>query len=127
MDYSTDVNYVTEAIKSDKTAYMKVQKERAKSNFKDSWSTLTKWKLNANTKSRNIIFVANAEKINKDGLKDNCLFGGFSFQFEEITDKYIWKSFKCIKSEATDLENINLQMRTVILPYFITGIETYLQ
>lgn len=135
--YVTLKNYVSTAIKQEKVAYMQFVINKNKGNTKMIWKSLSNWGVNTQSSTKNnlpidlckpeeinnyFLNVSGHSTINNDLINfysSNRLNENFTFNFREITNEDIYRALKTIKSQALGIDNINIQMLSVVMPYCI--------
>ena len=138
--YVTLRNTVNEAIKQEKKAYMQFVLNENKGNNKLIWKKLTDYcGVGTQSGAVNINNIPNEllqpQKINDYFLKvagpskvddnllsfynDNRLNPNLSFTFKLINNDDILNALKTIKSQALGVDNINIKMLLIIVPYCV--------
>lgn len=128
-------NYVKEAVKREKEAYMRHLLERNKQNSKALWKNLRNWGVCTKSKGGSLpmhltapdainnyfLNVAGPSNIDIDTLTyfSESKLNDTNFTFHAITNEDIFKSFNGIKSEAYGIDGINTKMIGIVLPYCI--------
>lgn len=140
--YVTLRNYVNEAIKQEKVAYMQYVLRKNKNDQKRIWNNLSDWGVptRSSTKVINLpddlsnpeelnnyfLNVAGPSTINNDLLSfynNNLRNMEVHFNFVEITDEQILDALKNIKTQAFGVDNINAKMISLVIPYCIDVIK----
>lgn len=133
--YVTLRNYVNDAIKREKVAYMHFVLQKNKKHPQNMWNELRKWGLNTKAANKGTLppDLSKPEEINNYFLnvvgitdistdllafyKNNVLNELNTFSFSEIQEEDIGKALKSIKSNAMGIDQINLKMLTIVMPY----------
>lgn len=136
--YVTLRNYVNDAIKREKVAYMQFVLNKNKNDPKRIWKNLSEWGIATKSTSQKntlppdlckpeelnnyFLNVAGQSTINNDSLtyyNNNVLDRDLHFNFYEISNEHIFDALKLIKSQAIGVDNINAKMITLVIPYCI--------
>lgn len=136
--YVTLRNYVNEAIKREKVAYMQFVLNKNKNDQRRVWRNLSDWGIDTKSSSQvnslpidlrkpeelNTYFlnVAGQSTINNDLFSfynNNFVNRDIQFNFEEINNEQILNALKSIKSQAYGVDNINIKMISLVMPYCV--------
>lgn len=136
--YFTELrNYVNEAIKREKNAYMNYQLNQSKNNPKMLWKSLSEWGINSRKNSNQNLNLEEricAQDINEyfvNVTEDSAANENYVNYFKcrkmndkkislsEITIESLNKILNSIKSEATGSDGINIRMLRLVSPYCI--------
>lgn len=130
-------NYVSQAIKQEKIAYMKYQIKNNENNPRDMWKKLNEWGVK-NSRKMNLCSLSDEttpDDINKyfiniagqcdvdDNLIDfynsNIYKDLSKFKFKLVTRDDISNILRNMKTNAFGIDNINLKMIKIILPFIM--------
>lgn len=134
-------NYVNLAIKREKIAYMEYTYKKSKNNQKNLWQNLRSWGVH-NPCTKNIagipdglkdpdqinnyfVNVAGETNIDHEYLNyfnvNNSNFSNDtnSFKFKEVDVNDIYKYVATIKTNSYGIDNINLKMLNIVLPFCV--------